>query len=102
MGHWPPLQNVVAAFRRAGDIAVSPHWSLRDEKWVGHKAVYNFSNYVLQYGFLIPSIAAGEVMEQRELIPWEVPVKAGRPKKRRMKGGDGCKKREAHNRGLCL
>ena len=89
-----PCKHVVAAFRRAGDTAASPHWNLRDEKWIGHKAVYNVSHYVLQYSFPIPSIAAGEVMEQRDLIPWEVPVKAGRPKKRRMKVGDGCKKRE--------
>ena len=70
------------------------HWNQLDPKWYLEKHACLTSAYADQYAAPIPSLTFEIAMEKTDLEPWEIPKKAGRPKKRRMFDGDGGRKRE--------
>lgn len=88
-----PCKHVVAVFEYLVNTMVSSKWNGRDTKWYGGKAVYCVEAYVRQYSGHIPSVSVAEILDQDNLLPWEVPIKAGRPKKARMFKGDGAKRK---------
>lgn len=87
-----PCQHISSVFSKVKSMAGGNHWDQLDLKWYLEKATCLTSAYAEQYSASIPSTTFEVALDPTDLEAWEIPRKAGRPKKRRMFSGDGGKR----------